>query len=451
MWLKILKFELKYRFKRPATYIYFAILFLLSFLAISTDVVQIGGGAGLVKENAPTTIATMMAILAAVFMMITSAVMGVAVLRDYEHDMASIIFTNPITKFDYLAGRFIGSFITLLFVFSGILIGFMLGEFMPWRDADKLLPFNLWNYLHPFLWFVIPSLFFSGAIFFVSGALTRKMVFVYLQWIALFIVYQIAAILFDEIDNRSLASVLDPFALNTISFETQYWTVDERNSMTIPFAGDVLMNRLLWMGVGVLALVIGYFAFNFNVVRSRKGRKKKSVFAGFSASNITIPKVSQQFGLGTDIKQLISQTWFYFGQVLKSIPFLAIVLFGMFTLIVNSFYMGRTFGTYTYPTTYLMLEVISGFYLFMMIILVVYSGELIWKEREVKINLIYDAMPIRDITNLLSKFLGMVLIYITLLLTLILTGVLIQSFRGYFNFEPGVVYHACIFYSGDGQ
>ena len=178
MWAKIFSFELKYRFKRPATYIYFAILFLLSFLAMSTDVVQIGGGAGLVKENAPTTIATMMSILAAIFMMITSAIMGVAVLRDYEHDMASLLFTNPITKFQYLAGRFAGSFVTLLFVFSGILLGFIMGEFMPWRDAEKLLPFNLWNYLHPFRWFVIPSLFFSGAIFFISGALTRKMVFV---------------------------------------------------------------------------------------------------------------------------------------------------------------------------------------------------------------------------------------------------------------------------------
>ena len=58
MWYQIFKFELQYRKARPATYIYFAILFLLSFLAISTDAVQIGGGAGLVKENAPVTIAT---------------------------------------------------------------------------------------------------------------------------------------------------------------------------------------------------------------------------------------------------------------------------------------------------------------------------------------------------------------------------------------------------------
>ncbi len=442
MWLKILNFELKYRFKRPATYIYFAILFLLSFLAISTDVVQIGGGAGLVKENAPTTIATMMAILAAIFMMIPSAIMGVAVLRDYEHDMASIMFVNPISKFAYLAGRFLGSFITLLFVFSGVLWGFVLGEFMWWRDVDKLLPFNLWNYLHPFIWIVIPSLFFAGAIFFVSGALSRKMVYVYLQWIVLFIIYQITAILFDEIDNRSLASILDPFAINTINVETQYWTVDEKNSLTIPIAGDVLLNRIIWVGIGLVALIGGYFAFNFNIVRSKKGRKVQKAFKASAPAAISIPKAEQSFGFGTTLKQLTSQTWFYFTQVLKSIPFQAIVFFGMFILIVNSFYMGRTFGTYTYPTTYLMLELISGFQLFMMIILVVYSGELIWKEREVKINLIYDAMPVRDMTNMLAKFFGMVLIYITLLLALILTAVIIQAARGYYNFDLGVYFSA---------
>ena len=92
MWYQIFKFELQYRKARPATYIYFAILFLLSFLAISTDAVQIGGGAGLVKENAPVTIATMMAIMSAFFMMITSAIMGVAVLRDFEHNTDSMMF-----------------------------------------------------------------------------------------------------------------------------------------------------------------------------------------------------------------------------------------------------------------------------------------------------------------------------------------------------------------------
>ena len=51
--LEILKFELRYRVRRPATYIYFGILFVMCFVAATTDVVSIGGGVGQVKENAP--------------------------------------------------------------------------------------------------------------------------------------------------------------------------------------------------------------------------------------------------------------------------------------------------------------------------------------------------------------------------------------------------------------
>ena len=100
--LEILKFELRYRAKRPATYIYFGILFVMCFVAVTTDVVGIGGGVGQVKENAPINIATMMIIISIFGCLISSAVMGVAILRDFDHQTESLMFTTPIKKRDYL-------------------------------------------------------------------------------------------------------------------------------------------------------------------------------------------------------------------------------------------------------------------------------------------------------------------------------------------------------------
>jgi len=274
MWYEIFKFELQYRKKRPATYIYFVILFLLSFGAMSSDVVQIGGGAGLVKENSPVTIATMMAIMTFAMGMITSAIMGVAVLRDFEHKTESLMFSNPITKQDYLLGRFLGSFIVVLLIFTGIPVGFMLGEFMPWRDADKLLPFNFWNYLQPYLLFVVPNVLFTGALFFAVGALSRKMIVIYTQWVLLFVFYQVSAILIRDIENRDLAALLDPFALRTVNIFTQYWTVAEQNSMVVPFEGTVMWNRIIWTVLGFVAIIATYFGFSFNVVRNSNFKKK---------------------------------------------------------------------------------------------------------------------------------------------------------------------------------
>jgi len=442
MWYEIFKFELQYRKKRPATYIYFVILFLLSFGAMSSDVVQIGGGAGLVKENAPVTIATMMVILSAVMMMITSAITGVAVLRDFEHKTESLMFTNPITKKDYLLGRFLGSILVALIIFAGIPVGFMLGEFMPWRDADKLLSFNLWNYLQPYLLFVIPNVFFTGALFFAVGSLSRKMIVIYTQWVLLFVFYQVALILTRDVENRELAALFDPFAVRTINNFTQYWTVAEQNSMVVPFEGTVLWNRLLWTALGFVTLVTTYFGFSFNVVRNSFFRKKaiKDTESNKKNAEIPIPQVTLNLNLGAHLKQLITQTKFYFTTVFKDIPFLGIVFCGLALMLISSTDMGRVFGTNTFPTTYLVLEQIQGFNLFFIIIIVFYSGELIWKERDVKINLIFDAMPVPDFVNLISKFLGLIFTYIVITLVLIFAGVLIQTFKGYYNYELGLYF-----------
>ncbi len=444
MWYQIFKFELEYRKKRPATYIYFGILLIMAAVTMSTDVIQIGGASGLVKENSPATVATMMGILTAAMAMITSAVMGVSILRDFEHGTESMMFTTPITKLDYLLGRFLGSYLVVVLIFMGVPFGFMIGDIIQqFSEPDKVLPFNSWTYFHPFLYFVIPNLFFTGVLFFFTGALSRKMLIVYVQWMILFVFYQIALTLTSEVDNQNIAAILDPFALTTINNTTQYWTVAEQNAQVIPIEGVVLQNRLLWIGVGIIFAIIGYFAFSFNVVRNSWFKKKNKEAEDVSNTAIELPKVGQNLGLGTYFLQIWTQAKFYFWFVLKGIPFQAIALFGFVILIINSFFIGRVFGTYTYPTTYLILQLIQGaFSLFFIIIVVFYSGELIWRERDVKINLIQDSLPSPDFVSLISKFLGLILVYVSLTILLIFFGVVVQAFKGFYEFRLDLYFTA---------
>ncbi len=444
-WFRIFLFELQYRKERPVTYIYFGILFLVGFFTMSSDVVSIGGGTGLVKENAPTTIATMMVILSGFMMMITSAIMGVAVLRDFEHNTHSMIFTSPITKFDYLIGRFLGSFVITVFVFSGMLFGFMLGEFMPWRDPSRLLSFNLWNYLQPFLVFSIPNLFFMGILFFFTGALSRKMMVIYVQWIVLFAIYQLAVILTREIDNRSIAALLDPIGLNTIRNTIQYWTVAEQNTMNIAFKGMVFWNRALWLGVGLITMVIGYRNFNFAIVKSSIIKPYEVKDYGTSDFTISVPRIATHFGPRTYLIQLAKLSNFYFKYILRGIPFWSITGFGFLLMVVNSFSIGQVFGSSSYPTTYLMLELITGdFTIFFVIILVFYVGELVWRERDVNMDFIQGSLPVSDFVHLFSKFLGLIMVFVVTLLSLIAFGVIIQAILGYYKFDL-LVYFGILF------
>ena len=85
-----------------------------------------------------------------------------------------------------------------------------------------------------------------------------------------------------------------------------------------------------------------------------------------------------------------------------------------------------------------MLESLGGsFVLFIYIILTFYSGELIWKERSVKLNQIYDTFPVPDWLSYSAKFLGMVFLTLFMLLLLMIICIGVQVSHSYYYFEIG--------------
>lgn len=448
MW-EVLKFELIYRKKRPATYIYFGVLFFMCFMAASTDAISIGGATGQVYENSPTVIANMMLIVSAFGLFITSAIMGVPVVRDFEHGTASMLFTTPITKFQYLAGRFIGSFVVLIFVNMGMVLGFMAGHGLELLRSGgdpasvDLTTFHAWWYFYPFLILIIPNLIIQAALFFTGGALSKRMITVYTQGVVLLVLYLLSFNLARGLDNRDVAAMLDPFALSALSVETQYWTIAMQNEQLIPLDGLVLWNRVIWLLVAVAVIVGGYFFFSFTQSKKGKVSKRKAAKARSegaadpNAIRMPIPQVTQHSSWATRWSQVLSLSVFYFKWIFKQLPFKLITICGLALMFLGALNFNDVYGVQTYPTTYSVLELIEGFNLFFLIIIIAYTGELIWKERDVKINLIYDAMPYPEWVSITGKFLGFMLTHVVLLFALMMGGIIIQTAYGYTNYEIG--------------
>lgn len=438
MWYEIFKFEIKYRAKRPDTYIFFIFLFLFSIVAV--DFIYQGVDLGQIKKNSPLVIAKTMGALTGITMLIASLIMGVPILRDFEYNIESLMFVNPIKKRDYLLGKFLGSFVILLIIFSAVVFGNAIGEFMPWRNSDEMLPFNFMVYLQPFFTVVLPILFFGSAIFFISGSLSKKLLVVYTQGLFIFVLF----ILTRGIENEFIGAILDPFSLNTLSTMTDLWSVAEKNTQLIPFNGVLLYSKLFYVIISIIILIIGYIKFNYNVVTSTASKKKlelKDATTDDEKIKIEISKFTIQTGFKASCIQLFQHSIFYLKSILKEVSFWAIVICAMVIIFINSISLGTVWGVNSYPATYFIVEELlemSGY--FFIIILVFYSGELIWKERGVKINLIYDALPNSDIINLLGKYIGLIVTYMVLMLSLILAGVIFQSFNGYYNFELDVYF-----------
>src|SRR5579862_8710237 len=119
--LTVILFELRFRLRQGTPYLFFVILFLLGFLCYSTEAVSVTSGDA-VKANAPVTVAMLATILTVLGAVMVSGLMGTTVYRDFERRTHELYFTTPLRKRDYLIGRFIGSYLVTLAVFTGLLL-----------------------------------------------------------------------------------------------------------------------------------------------------------------------------------------------------------------------------------------------------------------------------------------------------------------------------------------
>ncbi len=445
MLLDVFRFELQYRATRAATYLYFGILFLLAFFATATDAVQLSGAVGNIHRNSPLVLLQLQAALSAFGLMITAAIMSVAVFRDYEHNFHTVLFSYPINKREYIWGRFLGSLATAIFVFLavplGSLAGIIVSQLLGFYSAEKFGIFSLEAYLQPFILIVLPNLFFTGAVFFSLVTITKNILYSYVGSVALLVIYLVSGIILSDIDNRRISGVLDPFGLQTISTITRYWTPDEVNSLLIPLDVELIANRIIWILVGGVLLFITYQRFEFITITERgKTKSSKQIteekFQLPATAQMELPLATQVFSFLKDLRNVFVLGIQECKNIVFDIPFISLLLLGVFVFGINAAFIGQIFGTKTWPVTYQVIGITEGsFALFILIIITFYAGELIWRERTVRIHLIMDALPVPDWLYFVSKIIGLFLVVAVLQLCMLLCGIIVQILNGYYKFE----------------
>jgi ABC-2 type transport system permease protein len=448
-------FELKFRFKSLSTYVYFLLWLTYSFLSVASESFgPVGASNGRVLLNSPYA-NTFNNIGAALFgIIVIAAIFGTSILRDFQRDTYQILFTKPITKFAYLGGRWAGSYVATLFAFSGLMLGTFLGTFAPWADHTRIEPNHLWNYLQPFLSIIAVQIFFLGALFFVVSALTRKIFIVYLQGVTLFMLYVIGITVFSA--TRSLerfwSGILDPVGFILFDGVTRYWTVLEKNTLFVTWSahevnGIFLYNRLLWMGVGVLALgaVWAFFPMSVEALTARSqgrraARAKEQELAEAAPARALaparIPIVHYSFTFATGFAQYLSLSRLRLKNILRDIPFWGILALLIAFGVNNGHFAGHLADENVWPVTYLMLQSVEGSaMLFLYIVATLYAAELLWRERDIHFDGIHDALPMRESTDWLSRLTAVVVIELILLTVAMMVGVLMQTIAGYYHYE----------------
>ena len=456
MFREFFAFELRFRAKSLSTYMYFLIWLVFSFLCVASESFgPIGNSNGKVLLNGPYA-ATYNDVGASLFgVIIIAAIFGTSALRDFQRETYQMLFTKPISKIAYLGGRWAGSFVTTVFVFSGMMLGTYLGTFAPWADRARIGPNHVWWYVQPFLSINVIQIFFLGSLFFAVAALSRKIFVVYLQGVALFMVYLIGLTVYFA--TRSLehfwSGILDPVGLILVDNVSRYWTVVDKNTLLMPwdFSGNspgvFLYNRMLWSVIGVVSLAATWVLFPMSVEalteraqgrRAARARLQDSQEGrpGRSFAAATLPRVRQLFGAATTVRQYLSLTRLRIRTILRSIPFWGIVGLMIVFAVNNGQFAGRTGDQNVWPVTYLMLQAVEGgATLFFYIVATLYAGELVWRERETRFDGIHDALPVSETTDWLSKLTAIAFVEIVLLTVTMLVGIVMQTIAGYYHYE----------------
>jgi ABC-2 type transport system permease protein len=445
MFLDFLAFEIKLRLRNISTYCYFGLWFILTFLFVAAPDFFVGPGKVLVNGPFITIIFDVQ--FAFFGSIIMAAIFGTSILRDFQRDTYQLVFTKPITKFAYLGGRWAGSLIITLLVFAAIPLGEACGPLAPWADHTRLGPFNPGMLAYHYAVIIAPQVFFLGSIFFLVAALTRRVMVVYLQGVALFVVYLILVV--SVLQTRSLnpfwPAVFDPAGMVMFRTLTRYWTVAEQNTLWAPLTGMFLWNRVVWMCVGLIALASVYLLFPMSAeaLTVRRSRRLKSTEQESTAPpkprfRHLLPAVSVDLSFLTRGLQYFSLTRTYFRNIFREIPFWAITLLLVAFCLINGHFAGTINGSSVWPVTFLMLQDVEGnARVFLYIVSTIYAGELVWRERDTHFNQIHDALPFPGWLDTLSKLSALAAAQLFLLTIVMFCGVISQATNGYFNFEFG--------------
>ncbi|GGC91559.1 ABC transporter permease/M1 family aminopeptidase [Undibacterium terreum] len=438
----ILQFELRQRFTSISTYVYFLMFFALAMLwmaaaggAFSGAVVSFGGK---VSINAPVSVSQTITFLGYMGIVIVAAMMGRGVQQDAEHNIWHFFYTAPLKKYQYLGGRFLGAYLTLLAIFSSIGLGAWLGCYLPGIEANRLGPIIPGAYFLPYFFSIMPNFLVFGALFFMLGAVFKRMLPVYISSVVLLIGYMIAKSLGKDLDDRTLAALIDAFGSSAISRVTEYWSIAEKNHRLVPLQGLYLANRLIWLAIGACIFAIGYWRFSFTAINT-SGKQKKTANEEVSSAPAQLVRAIPNFASRSLFQLFIKQSWLNLKETVKNVYFIVILLTGVLFMFAMSDNVGKMFGTTTYPVTYAVLQLLGGsFGLFILIITTFYAGELVWRERDARISQLLDALPVPNWLPLLSKLFALISLQAILLFIVMLCGMLIQLFQGFTHLQAGL-------------
>jgi ABC-type transport system involved in multi-copper enzyme maturation permease subunit len=440
MFRAVFLFELRYWLRSWMLYVFLCILGLMIFGAASSDQIRVGGALENTYRNAPFVILNYYAVVSLLSIMMTTAFVSSAATRDFAHHTQQLVFTTRVSKAAYFFGRFWGAALVAVIPLLGTSLGMIGARFMPWNDPARWRDTHWQAHFDGITAFALPNTLFCAALIFAVAAWSRSAATSYLAGLLLLAAYAVAGILVDDLENELAGAWLDPFGGGTFELLTKYWTVADKNTLSLGLGSGLLLgNRLLWLAVGGAVLLIAYRRFRLEE-RFARPRPRAGEDEAPATALSRHPVAAPSFGRQAEWTMVRSQFAVEFRALVKSAAFL-IILAGALLNSVPSLLLGATegYGVSSFPVTYRLIDIIRGsLYLFTVALVTFYAGVLVWRERDARCDEIHDALPAPAWAVYCAKLAALLSALFLIQCLLIALSIGVQTWHGYTRYQPGL-------------
>lgn len=447
----IVRFELAYQARRPWPWLLFGVVFVLSYMMGRDQSLS----DALHQEyfaNAPFAVAKSTVIGGLVWLLAAAMIAGDAAARDVATGMYPLTYTSPIQKGEYLGGRFLAAFALNAGILLAVQAGILVAVSTPGLDPQVLGPFRPAAFLTAYAYIALPNAFAATAIQFLLSVRSGRAMAAYPASVFLVFVGFFVATLLDFFVRRGLGTLFDPVGIHFVVEDLAHlWTTAEKSTRLLELQGSFLVNRVIWVGVGVGALALTYARFQFAHRFDRDTLKRVPGTHGEAPDPehgvaLSLPRrfsggihARQIFAIASDSLRAIARSW----------PGRA-MLFGVpaLTVLVVLVQM-ESLGTPLIPTTARVLRELTGGlsagiaaepsrWVIIPLLVVFFAGELVWREREAGMGELSDTMPVPEWVPLLGKYLGLAFLLALFMAMLIAAGMLAQTILGHHDYRIGL-------------
>ncbi len=441
----IVRFEILYNAQKAYTYIFFGLLVFqglwytigLSKLVANNNVLL----------NAPSINYQNLACMGMLLFAVTAIISAGALARDLESGAAHVLYPAIIHEKRYFCGKYIGGLLVNLAVVLGFPLGILLFSLFGAGAPGQFGPVPLGQLVHGFFLLTMPNLVFlvTFAVFLV--VMFRKAAAAYIGVLLIFICFLIAVSVRGESSHVLLVELLDPFAYCSVKHITDKMDILELNTAYLPVTTALLWNRIIWGTVSILLFAASLYKFkfkNFVAQTARKpGRQKEP--AG-PAQERPFQKTSDNgafapaYGLRSCLVKSVGFAWLEIKSLFRS-PLFFFIMVTLFLMFLGNNFMRKSahyLTTSHLPVTSVMTYVRIPMMIVIALMLLILTGELLFKDRRSGVWQLIDAMPTPSWIFVLSRWLTIGILAFCIASLIFAAGLVFQMAMDFTDIEWGL-------------